>query len=579
MTRGGAPADDATVQDDRGRWVALVIVIMAAFIVVLDNTVLNVAIPTILREFHTTLPSLQWVVTGYALTFATLLIIGGRLGDIYGHRRIFVIGAALFGAGSLLASVATSVPMLVLGEAVIEGVGASLMLPTTLAILSVTFQGRERAAAFAAWGATAGVAAAAGPVVGGFLTTNYSWRWSFRINVIIAPLAIIGALLFMKRGVRPDRRIHIDVVGALLVAAGMFLFVFALSEGGIYGWWEPLQSLSIAGATLWSGSSPIAITPVALAGAAAILTCFFFYERAKERNGEDPLFEFVHLRHKTYRYGLLTGLVLAMGQLGLSFILPVFLQDAKHLSAQQNGLWQLPTGLFVIVGAQIGARLIRTVGTTVVVRLGLASYAIGLVVIFHAVSLDITAWRLLPGLALYGTGIGFAGAQLTNIVLSEIPKEHSGVASGANTTVRQVGSALGVAVIGSLLAVQTLHHSVSRIKAAALPPDLKAHALAGVHALGGSYLPPASTSPHDLATLQHALQASVTSGTRTALLFAIGVVALGALLSFLIPRRAAGTSSVAGAADLFEPLEPLDVDPALHAKEAVAFDTAESSRP
>ncbi len=577
MTGVREPARDATTQGDRGRWVALVIVIMAAFIVVLDNTVLNVAIPTILREFHTTLPSLQWVVTGYALTFATLLIIGGRLGDIYGHRRIFVIGAALFGAGSLLASVATSVPMLVLGEAVIEGVGASLMLPTTLAILSVTFQGRERAAAFAAWGATAGVAAAAGPVVGGFLTTNYSWRWSFRINVIIAPLAIIGALLFMKRGGRPNRRIRIDIVGALLVAAGMFLFVFALSEGGIYGWWEPLQSLSIGGATLWSGSSPIAITPVALAAAAAILTCFFFYERAKERNGEGPLFEFVHLRHRTYRYGLLTGLVLAMGQLGLSFILPVFLQDAKHLSAQQNGLWQLPTGLFVIVGAQIGARLIRTVGTTVVVRLGLASYAIGLVVIYHAVSLDITAWRLLPGLALYGTGIGFAGAQLTNIVLSEIPKEHSGVASGANTTVRQVGSALGVAVIGSLLAVQTLHHSVSRIKAAALPPDLKANALVGIHALGGSYVPPASTSPHDLATLQHALQASVTSGTRTALLFAIGVVALGALLSFLIPRRAAGTSSVAGAADLFEPLEPLDVDPALHTNEALAFDTAEST--
>ncbi|HYL51831.1 MAG TPA: MFS transporter, partial [Acidimicrobiia bacterium] len=412
---------------------------------------------------------------------------------------------------------------------------------------------------------------ATGPVVGGFLTTNYSWRWSFRINVIIAPLAIIGALLFMSRGERQSRRIRVDVVGALLVAAGMFLFVFALSEGGVYGWWRPLQPVSIAGLTLWSGSSPVAITPVALASALVILTCFFFVERAKGRNGEDPLFEFVHLRHKTYRYGLLTGLVLAMGQLGLSFVLPVFLQDAKHLTAQQNGLWQLPTGLFVIVGAQVGARLIRIVGTTVVVRLGLASYVIGLVAIFHAVSLDITAWRLLPGLALYGTGIGFAAAQLTNIVLSEIPKEHSGVASGANTTVRQAGSALGVAVIGSLLAAQTLHHSVSRIRAAALPPDLKAHALTGVHALGGSYVPPASTSPHDRAVLQHALQASVASGTRTALVFAIGVVAAGAALSFLIPRRAAGTNSVAGAVDL---LEPLDVDPALHdGTMALAFDT------
>ena len=153
----------ARAHEDPRRWITLAIVIVSAFIVVLDNTVLNVAIPTILREFHTTLPSLEWVITGYALTFATFLIIGGRLGDVYGHRRVFVIGAALFGVGSLLASISHSVGMMILGEAIIEGIGASLMLPATLAILSTTFHGRERATAFAAWGATAGVAAAFGP--------------------------------------------------------------------------------------------------------------------------------------------------------------------------------------------------------------------------------------------------------------------------------------------------------------------------------------------------------------------------------------------------------------------------------
>src|SRR3954453_6802679 len=203
MTNVELPTTAVLHPPDPRRWITLTIVIISAFIVVLDNPVLNVAIPTILREFHTTLPSLEWVVTGYALTFATLLIIGGRLGDIYGHRRIFVIGAALFGVGSLLASVSTSVGELVLGEAIIEGIGASLMLPATLAILSGTFRGRERATAFAAWGATAGVAAAMGPVIGGFLTTNYSWRWSFRINVIVAPLAVIGALVFMRPTARP----------------------------------------------------------------------------------------------------------------------------------------------------------------------------------------------------------------------------------------------------------------------------------------------------------------------------------------------------------------------------------------
>ncbi len=554
-----ACVDDAEHLDPR-RWVALLVVLMAAFIVVLDNTVLNVAIPTIRAEFHTTLPSLLWVVTGYALTFATLLIIGGRLGDIYGHRRIFVIGAALFGVGSLVASISTSVGQLVIGEAVIEGIGASLMLPSTLAILSTTFRGRERATAFAAWGATAGVAAAFGPVVGGFLTSNYSWRWSFRINVIIAPLAIIGALLFMKRGERAERRIPLDALGAAFIAVGMFSLVFALSEGSTYGWWAPVKEFSIAGRGVWPVSRPLSIMPVVLAAAVAILIAFYFVERAKERRDAHPLFPFAHLRIKTYRYGLLTGLVLAMGQFGLSFVLPVFLQGARLLTPQQNGWWQFPTGVFIIVGAQIGGRLIRAVGTTVVVRLGLFSYVAGLVLIFHAVSLEITVWRLLPGLAFYGIGIGFAGAQLTNVVMSEVPASSSGVASGANTTVRQVGAALGVAMIGSLLSVQILNHSVSRIRAAALPVAVKAQALAGVHAQGAFYKPPASTSPHDTAILQHALRTSVAGGTRVALVFAALVVAVGALLSFLIPRHVAPP---ARSADSLEPLEPLDVDPSL----------------
>src|SRR6516165_778578 len=162
---------------DPRRWFTLVIVITSIFIVVLDNSVLNVAIPTILRDFHTTLPSLEWVVTGYALTFATLLVIGGRIGDIYGHRNTFIVGCGVFAVGSLIAALSHSVPEMIIGEAIIEGIGASLMLPATIAILSTTFQGRERATAFAAWGATAGVAAASGPVVGGFLTFFYTWRW------------------------------------------------------------------------------------------------------------------------------------------------------------------------------------------------------------------------------------------------------------------------------------------------------------------------------------------------------------------------------------------------------------------
>lgn len=562
------PAPIATAErqapPDPRRWITLAIIIISAFIVVLDNTVLNVAIPTILRELDTTLPSLEWVITGYALTFATLLIIGGRLGDVYGHRRVFVIGAGLFGLGSLIASISHSVGMLIVGEALIEGIGASLMLPATLAILSGTFQGRERATAFAAWGATAGVAAASGPVVGGFLTNFYSWRWAFRINVIIAPLAILGAMLFMRRSERGERRIRVDVPGAALIAIGMFTLVFALSEGAIYGWITPLSDFSIAGHVVWPATRPISVIPFIAAFSVAVLVCFWFVEHAKERNHGDPLFEFAYLRFRTYRYGLLSGLILSMGQLGISFVLPVFLQNGRHISVWHNGLWMLPSGLFVIVGAQLGGRLIHRFGTIKVVRSGLVIYEVGLLAMLRVISLDLTVWKLLPGLALYGMGIGFALAQLTNVVLSEIPADGSGVASGANTTVRQVGSALGVAVIGSLLTVQTVNHAVSRINAASLPVAVKANAIAGVHAGGANYAPRGGLSPSNAATVRSAVEHGVTSGTQLALLFAFVVVAIGIVVSFLIPDTPPPADDrVTRALEGFEPLEPLDADPAL----------------
>ena len=556
------PADLDDPPDPR-RWITLAIIIISAFIVVLDNTVLNVAIPTILREFHTTLPSLEWVVTGYALTFASLLIIGGRLGDVYGHRRVFVIGAALFGVGSLLASISHSVGMMILGEAIIEGIGASLMLPSTLAILSTTFHGRERATAFATWGATAGVGAASGPVVGGFLTNFYSWRWAFRINVVIAPLAILGAMLFMRRGVRGPRAIKVDAPGAALISVGMFSLVFALSEGGIYGWITPIKDFSVAGHLVWPATRSVSVIPFFFVFAAAILVTFVFFERAKERRDGHPLFEFAYLRFKSYRYGLMTGVVISMGQLGISFVLPVFLQDGRHITPWHNGLWVLPSGLFVIVGAQLGGRLIHRFGTIQVVRTGLVIYEIGLLLMLRSLSLHLTALGLLPGLACYGLGIGFALAQLTNVVLFEIPAVGTGVASGANTTVRQVGSALGVAVIGTVLTVQTVSHAVQRIKASALSAALKAQALAGVHAKGSSYAPPRSAGAASAAIVRNAVEQGVLHGTRVALMFAFVVVGIGSFLSLLIPNSVPTDGAPSGPAERFEALEPLDRGAAL----------------
>ncbi|MGZ4688948.1 MAG: MFS transporter [Acidimicrobiia bacterium] len=523
------------VDRDPRRWFTLAIVVLAVLIVAIDTTVLNVAIPTILRDLHTTLPSLQWVITGYSLTFASLLVIGGRLADLFGARRMFIIGASLFAVGSLLASLAQSVPILIFGEAIIEGVGASLMMPATLGILSSTFHGHERATAFAIWGATAGAAVALGPLVGGYLTTNYSWRWSFRINLFVIPIAILGALLVMRRSPTASERERIDVPGALLVATGMFLLVFSLSESTRYGWWRPLEDFTIGGARVWPTDRGISIVPVTIALAMVLLAAFYVIEHHKERTNADPLFEFGLLRYLSFRYGLLTVMVVALGQLGFLFVLPVFLQDGLHLSAVENGLWLLPSGISIILGTQIGARLARRISVTLVVRIGLVLEAAGLACMVAAVSPELTFVSLLPGLVLFGIGIGFAGSQLTNVILSEIPNDRAGAASGANTTIRQLGAALGIATIGGLLTSTTISHAVAGVRDAALPASLKAGAKAGLHTNGVNFQPPRGTSVADIVELRHVLEHAVAAGTRSALLFATVVVTLGAFMSLVIP--------------------------------------------
>jgi EmrB/QacA subfamily drug resistance transporter len=555
-------SEPAAIQPDPRRWATLAVVVVAALIVVLDNSVLTVAIPTILRDFHTTLPAVEWVITGYALTFASLLIIGGRLGDVFGHRRVFVIGAALFGGGSLLAALSWGIPSLIVGEALIEGIGASLMLPTTLAVISTTFRGRERATAFAAWGATVGVGVALGPIVGGFLTTNYSWRWAFGINVIVAPLAIVGAMVFIDRSRPPARRISIDVPGAILVASGMFLFVFALSEGARYGWFRPLQAFTLGGAAIWPDDRAVSITPLVMVLAAIVLFCFYRLERWKERHDRSPLFEFGQLRHRGFRYGLITTSVLAMGQLGVFFILPIYLQDAKHLSAETNGLWMVPAGMFIIVGSQLGGRLVRHIGVTRVVQLGLVLEVLGLVVIAFVVSPSITFSDLLLGWGLFGFGIGFASSQLTNVILTDIPAEKSGVASGTNSTVRQVGAALGVAVIGSVFASLTVSKTVAAVQATKLPATLQSTAVARIHSQGAGFPVPRGTAPADAATLSHALATGLTDAARPAILVAAGFVTLGAFLSLLLPRTA-GAPPAEPLVEELEAVEPVDRDRSL----------------
>ncbi len=227
-----------------------------------------------------------------------------------------------------------------------------------------------------------------------------------------------------------------------------------------------------------------------MALACVLLAGFYFTERLKERRALGPLFEFGQLRHRAFRWGLLTVTVLAIGQFALAIVLPVFLQEGKHLSAERNGLWQLPTGVFVLLSAPLGGRLARRIGVTRVVRIGVAALAVAFVYAAVVMTASLGFWTLMPALALFGVGIGLAITQLTNVVLYDVDPDKSGVASGANATARQVGFAIGVAIMEGMLNTETVSGTASRIRSAVLPPAVKVHALAVLHSTGVNFVPP-----------------------------------------------------------------------------------------
>jgi EmrB/QacA subfamily drug resistance transporter len=519
---------------DPTRWIALVILSSTLFIIVLDNTILNVAVPTIIRQFHTQVSSLQWVISGYSLIFASLLISFGRLGDIIGRRKLFFAGAALFAVGSLIASLSQSVLQLFCGESLLEGIGAAMMLPATLSILSATFRGRERAVAFAVWGSVAGGAGALGPWIGGILTTDYSWRWAFRVNVVIAPLAIIAGIFFVHES-KDERAKGLDPPGVVAVTVGLLALVFGIIEAARYGWWKPVGDQSIGG---WNWPlHAISVVPVALAIAVVVLALFVRLELRRVAAAKPVVFDFSDLVHRGFRYGLINTTVLAMGEFGAFFVLPIFLQAGLHLSAIRSGTWLLPAGIMAFVGGGIGGQLSRRYGPKYVITIGLTLEALGIWLYVAAFSQSTTFLSLLPGLMLHGIGIGFATSQLTNVVLSDIPPQKAGSASGAAGMVRQVGTALGIALIGAIFVAQaTSHVRHDLANSPDIPAAVREQVVQGVgDGIGGGAPPGASDSPVGR-HVETVVSKGVAEAARPAVAFAGSVVTIGALLSLLVPN-------------------------------------------
>ncbi|NDJ75760.1 MAG: MFS transporter [Chloroflexi bacterium] len=434
----------------RRRWYALLILSLSLTLVIMDATIVNVAIPSIVDDFEgATFRDAEWVNTIYSLVYAATLILWGKIGDQYGRRLLFLIGVVLFGLGSALVGASTSIGMLI-GMRALQGLGAAILSPSTLSIITTAFKGKERGIAFGIWGATAGVAAALGPLVGGYVIDNASWRWAFYINIPIVTVAFFGAMWAIQESRDTGTRHYFDVPGTLLGGLGLAALVFGIIEAQEYGWWKPDAQFEVLGWE-WPLES-LSIAPVSMMLGAALLAIFTWYELRLERRNMEPLFEFGLLRFLSYRYGMITGLIVNLGEIGLLFAASLWLQGTKGLTAFETGVALLPLAIMAFIGAPLAGAFSNRIGPKWIVTAGMVIEAITLLILGLVLEPDISVNVVALLLGVYGLGLGLAIAQLTSLVLFDIPGPKAGVASGGNSTIRQVGAALGIAIIGTVLA-------------------------------------------------------------------------------------------------------------------------------
>lgn len=431
---------------DRRRWLGLVVISIAVALIIVDSTIVNVAIPSVVDELDITSTQVQWVQESYTLVFASLLLVFGTLADRFGRRRMLLLGVALFALSSIAAALAPSGELLILSR-VVQGLGGAMILPSTLSLLNATFTGRERGIAFAVWGSTIGGMAAVGPLLGGWLTTDFSWRWAFGINLPLGVLIVIGALLVVRESKAGGEQ-RVDLVGAVLSVVLFTSLVFALIEGRSYGWWT-----SDGVPDFWTLEvSPI---PFAFGLAALALVAFVAWGVHRQRQGRSTMIAFSLFGLPSFRNGNIAALIVSLGEFGIILSLPLWLQNALGYDALHTGivLLALAGGSFVASGAAAGAA--GRIPAVWVVRVGLLAEITGLVILGLAIASDTPWWRIAIGLLVYGFGVGLATAQLTGVVLADVPVAQSGQASGTQSTSRQVGAALGIAILGTVLFTTT----------------------------------------------------------------------------------------------------------------------------
>ena len=442
------------MQNTRNRWIGLVFISLAISLVIIDGTIVNTIFPSIIEDLGLTSTEVQWVQESYVLVFASLLLVWGSLADRIGRRKVLVIGLVTCVLASVWAGFSQDAAQMIMAR-VAQGVGGAMVLPTTLSLVNANFQGRERGIAFAVWGSTIGGMVAVGPVLGGWLATDFDWRWAFNINLPLGLLVIAGLLYWIGESKQEHREGGIDYVGAGISVVMFATLVFGLIEGRVYGWWQAsTANVFTIGDFSWP-TEGLSIIPVSLGISFVFFVLFALWEKARERAHKNVLLDLDLFKIGSFRNGSIAALIISMGEFGLLFAIPLWLQNVLGLSAISSGLvllW-LAGGSFLASG--IGGAMSGKLSATNAVRIGVALELIGIagIALFGNIEggwLSVAAW-----LMIYGMGIGLATAQLTGVIMVDVPNEKIGQASGSQSTVRQIGSALGIAVLGTILFTST----------------------------------------------------------------------------------------------------------------------------
>lgn len=526
------PGRPKTAPPGRSRWAALAILGMGVALIVVDITIINVSIPRIIADLDLEALDAGWINTCYALAFATLLITFGRIGDLWGRKRLFLAGLVLFALTSLLAGNARGLGML-LAARFGQGAGAAMILPTTLSMVHAMFRGRDRGIAFGVWGSLIGGMAALGPLVGGWLTTTYSWRWAFYVNLPIAFLTLVAAVVVVSESRDPDPRGAFDLPGFLAISVGLGGLTLGLIEGARRGWFGLTRTLEL-GTWEW----PLAVSPVPLALGVGVmgLAGFVAIERRRQGRGRPVLFDLTLFRLRSFRVGNMIATIVGLGEFGLVFVLPLYLQTVLGYSAFRTGLTLVAMAMGGFLGGAAAAASTHTIGPRQVITLGMGLEAAGVLAAISLLTPIAGGVLLLPGLFVYGMGVGLAGAQLTSVILADVPIDRSGQASGMQSTFRQVGAALGVAILGSVYVTSLRRLTEAGLDTiTGLAPDSHVAIVTRMSDSAGWYIGALRGWTPDFRPVVEAAGAAITGAARGAASVAFGFILLGLLLSRRLP--------------------------------------------